>query len=405
MVVGDGAEVDKTAVDDLRQAAAGDWPRWLGPHGDGVSQETDWSSEWVEDGPAILWEKNVGLGYSSVAVVGDRLYTMGNFDKKEEVVVCLDASSGERIWEQRYPGGLVAHLHQGGTGATPTISDGMIFTLGREGQLRGANAESGDLVWEKDVRKELNVNLPEWGFTCSPLALGDVVIVDAGPTAAFARDSGELVWKTTNFAAGYGTPTAFLSGDEPLLAVLNNDYLMVVSPKDGSIRAKIAWETQYDTNATTPIARGDEIFISTGYNRGCALLKFADNRLDFVYENREMRNHFNNCVFHDGYLYGIDGQSHSSRNCKLVCMRWTDGEVAWSKRGYGCGSVTLAGDRLIVLSEDGRLAIGPASPDGFTPTAEAQVLDGTCWTAPVLSHGRIYCRGAQGRLVCVDVRQ
>ncbi len=146
------------------------------------------------------------------------------------------------------------------------------------------------------------------------------------------------------------------------------------------------------------------LFISTGYNKGCALLKLADGELDLVYQNKKMRNHMNNCVLFNGCLYGFDGNSHNARLVNLVCMDCATGAVKWTYNGLGCGSLMLAADKLLVLSDEGELITALASPEGFWPLAHAQVLEGKCWTVPALSHGRIYCRNAAGDLECLDVR-
>ncbi len=379
------------------------WPQWRGPEANGISRETAWRTNWNEQSPRELWRSELGLGYSSFAVVDGRVYTMGHQDRRE-TVWCLDAETGEKVWSHSYPGALNDNLHTGGPAATPTVHGDRVYTLGKEGQLHCFNRGSGEVVWKHHLPQMLEVPVPEWGFSCSPLVVGEKLIIDAGRTVALRADNGELVWKTEPFQAGYGSPAAFAGNGEMLLAVLNNDALLILRSNDGSIVAQQPWTSDFVTTATTPIVDGTRIFISTGYNNGCAMYDLDGDRLLQVYRNRNMSNHMNNCVLWEGHLYGFDGNSHNARNVRLVCLDAGNGEVKWSQRGLGCGSLMIAGGKLLALSDDGRLVVAKASPESYQPLAEHRVLDTTCWTVPVLCDGRIYCRNDGGQAVCVDVR-
>ncbi len=398
---GDG---DKFASEAPAAAAnVGSWPNWLGPNHNGVSHERGWKAHLSETGTPIAWRKEVGAGYSSVAVAEGRAYTMGH-QGGQEIVTCLDAATGEEKWTHRYSGALVNNLHSGGPGATPTVDGDHVYTLGREGQLYCLRTSDGQVVWSKQLSSELGTALPEWGFTCSPWVRGDALIVEAGRVAALDKHSGKLLWKSKAFRPGYGSPVVFSHGENELVAVLNNDQLLIVSADDGSKVAGYDWETGYATTSTTPIVSGDLFFISSGYNKGCALLRLTGDGLQAVYANQNMRNHMNNSVLWKGHLYGFDGNSNSSRNAKLVCLEHRTGRVKWSARGLGCGSLMLADEKLILLSDKGELVIAEASPGDFKEISRLKVLEATCWTMPVLAGGRIYCRNDAGKLVCVDVR-
>jgi outer membrane protein assembly factor BamB len=162
------------------------------------------------------------------------------------------------------------------------------------------------------------------------------------------------------------------------------------------------WLTRYGVNSADPIVVGDQVFLSSGYNKGCAVLQMGTAAPTEVWRNKNMRTQLNACVHLEGFLYGIDGDTSTSN--ALRCVEWKSGTVRWSFDGVGCGALMVADGKLIVLSEQGELLVGAASPKGFTPTARTKVLDGKCWTVPVLANGRIYCRNAAGDLVCVDVR-
>ena len=396
---------DRTVeAEDAADPPAGDWPNWRGPRHDGISRETGWTSKWPVKGPGVLWRSNVGIGYSSFSIADGRAFTMGHKDG-EETVFCFNAETGEEIWTHRYPAKIVANLHKGGPGASPTVDGDRVYTISRDGLVHCFEVKTGKVEWTLQVAEEMGVKLPEWGFTSSPFLLEDHLIFDAGRVVALDKHNGKIIWKTAKFKPGYGTPIAFQYDGNTVLAVLNNEYLLVVRASDGAEVARYEWETDYGTNSTTPIPSAGTLFISSGYNHGCSLLTLKDDKLTPVYENRSMRNHMNNCVLSNGFLYGFDGNSHSRRNVLLVCMNHRSGEVQWTKRELGCGALMMSDGKLILLSDQGDLITAEATPDEYKEISRAKVLDATCWTMPVLAHGRIYCRNDIGDVICVDVRQ
>ena len=394
-------------ADVTSKQASSDWPCWRGPNHDGISAEKNWKAEWPKNGPKKVWSAKVGTGFSSVAVADGKLYTAGH-EGDDDTIFCFNAVTGEELWKYSYRCELVANLHEGGPASTPTVDSGRVFTCSKEGHVFCFDAASGNVVWKAELQPLLDVKMPAWGFSASPLIVGDLMILEAGRLVAFKKATGEVVWKTDKFSPGYGSAVPFpIAGrEQPLVATLNNEFLVVVDSKDGVIVDKTPWTTSFATSATTPVVNKESIFISTGYNRGCALFAFADDKLNKKYENKNMRNHMNNCVLYEENLYGVDGNSHDPRHCSLVCLNHATGEVRWKEQGaIGCGSLMLADGKLIILSDKGELITAPATPDGYKPISKAQVIEGRCWTVPVLARGYIYCRDAPGNLVCLDVRK
>ena len=246
-----------------------DWPHWRGPRFDGISAETDWNADaWPPEG-RIAWKASIGLGFSSISTAAGRAYTMGHVED-DDVVWCFDADTGTIRWKQSYPAKLVANLHEGGPAATPTVDDDRVYTVSKEGRLQCLAVGDGAIVWVREFPREFPVKMPEWGFSCSPAIVGDLLIVDAGCAAAFDKHSGEVRWKTEAFRPGYGSPVPFEHEGQSCVAVLNNDALLVLRTADGFEVARFPWTTDYATSACTPIIDGETIFISTGYNKGCA---------------------------------------------------------------------------------------------------------------------------------------
>ncbi|SFJ42263.1 PQQ-binding-like beta-propeller repeat protein [Planctomicrobium piriforme] len=379
------------------------WPNWMGPNRDGISTESDWSTAWQEKGLPVAWSRQIGIGFSSVSVADGRLFTMGHIDG-EEVVWCLNPETGEELWSYRYPGALIDNLHEGGPGSTPTVEDNHVYALGKEGQLHCLDAQIGKVIWHKELRQDLDIPLPEWGFASSAVIHGDQVLFEGGRVVSFDKHTGEKNWQTPQHAAGYGSAAIFQEQPGGILtATLDCEGLRILDVKTGHQIAFEAWESPFRTNSTTPIIQGNRIFISAGYNVGCGLFELDGTQLKKVYANREMRNHFNNSILWNGYLYGFDGNSNLGRVVQLTCMNFKTGEVAWRKAGFGCGSLIIVDGKLLLLNETGTLVLAKASPEGYEELARSPFLDGRCWTVPVFCNKKIYGRNAAGKLICIDV--
>lgn len=378
---------------------ADDWPQWRGPNRDGLSAEKNWKRTWPAGGPTRLWERNVGISCSSLAVVGDRVYTIGNADDTD-TVYALDAATGAIIWKHSYPCPLDPHQFEGGSGATPSVDGDRVYTVSRAGHLRCLNRADGKAVWIKHLEKDLGGKAPTWGYSGSALVLDQLVILDVGApggsTVALDKQTGATVWRSGDDGAGYATVAPFTHGGRTLLACFNAFGLVIRDAAQGREIARHAWKTSYDVNSATPIIDGDRIFISSGYNKGAALLRFTGSALQPVWENRKMRNHFNSSVLWQGHLYGFDESA-------LACVAFATGEQKWKQDGLGKGSLMIADGQLIVLGERGDLVIAEATPAGFQESARAKVLKDRCWVVPVLAGGRIYVKNNVGQVACLDV--
>jgi outer membrane protein assembly factor BamB len=377
-------------------ATAADWFRWRGPDLNGISQETGWQSKWPAQGPKQLWKASVGTGFCSFSVSGSRVYTMGN-SADTDTVFCLDANSGKTLWKYSYPCPLDAKNFEGGPAATPTVAGDRVYTYSRKGDLFCLGAADGKVIWSKNLNRDLGIEMPNWGSASSALVEGSLVILNAGGSgAAFDKLTGKVAWTSGKTAGGYATAVPFNAGSDRCLAVLASRALVAVQAADGRELWRYPWKTDYDVNAADPIIDGDRVFISSGYNHGGALLKLNGSQPVKVWENKNMRNHFNSCVLWRDHLYGPD-------ESELRCLAFDTGQVKWKYPQFGKGSLVLADAKLVGLSEKGELIIAEATPDAFKPISRAQVLTGKCWTAPVLSNGHIYCRNARGDVVCLDV--
>lgn len=381
---------------------SGDWPNWGGPTFDLNLRLPGLQTDWPKAGLPIVWTREIGIGFSSMSTSGERLMAMGHKDGKESVW-CLNAQTGEVNWEHSYPCRLIDNLHEGGPCSTPTIDGSVVYTLGKEGQLFCLSLSDGSVIWQKDLRKDLEVKVPEWGFSSSPRIVGPQLILEGGRVVSYNKTTGAKLWQTELHEAGYGSAAVFENAGRTLLATLDCDGLRILNAADGSEIAFREWKSPYKTNSTTPIIIGETVFVSTGYKVGCGMFRFRGDSLEEIYVNHAMHNHFSNSVLHEGHFYGFDGDSHASRNVTLTCIEAETGKSVWKQRGLGCGSLMLVDGRLLALSDKGELVLAEASPEAYTEHSRSVFLDGRCWTVPIVSGGRVYGRNAAGKLVCAEL--
>ncbi len=398
----------KKLVDAPSAKASAEWPRWRGPNRDGVSSEADIVRVWPTAGPPVLWEQPVGVGYASFAVAAGRIVTTFQ-DGDSEAVVAYDADTGKERWRFRHP----AHYRNNfgdGPRATPTIDGDYIYSLGGTGVFHclkaSPDADAVERVWSLDLVKVFDARTPMWGFSHSPLIDGDrIYIMPGGPNgnslAALDKKTGDILWKKHSDEASYASPIAATFADQKQILFLTGTRLIAVDPDSGNELWDYPWHVENNANIATPIVIGDYVFISSGYNKGCAVLKIEKAgetwRPALVYTHRRMRNHFSSSVRHGDYLYGFDDSN-------LTCMNFRTGKVHWKERGFDKGSVVLVNDQLIIYGENGILALAGADPEAYMEKSRfVFTKDGrACWSVPVLANGRLYVRDHK-RLVCFDV--
>ncbi len=394
------------ASSSIGSAVGEDWYRWRGPQQSGVSQESGWRAEWPDGEAKIAWKASVGTGFSTVVVSRGRLYTMGH-DGSVESVFCLDAEKGNVLWRHRYDCPLDAKFFEGGPTSTPTIDGDAVYSLSRRGHLFCLDASSGKVRWSKNVQEETGAAIPSWGFSGAPLVHENLLVINVGDAGmALEKKTGKVVWKSGGSESGYSTPYPYKTANGQWAVIFGSAKSFVAADlKSGRELWRHRWLTRYGVNAADPIVRGKQVFISSGYNKGSALLQLGKGSKspDVVWKSKSLRTQMNPAVFHGGHLYGTDGDA--GNDATLKCIDWRTGEVKWSQKAIGTGGVAMADGKLIVLSSRGELIVAPASSERFVPISRTQVIGGKCWTCPVLSHGRIYCRNAKGDLVCVDARK
>lgn len=387
---------------------AADWPQWLGPKRDGSSPEKGLLADWPKDGPKVLWKVPGGDGYSSVAVAGKRAYTLVQRGA-EELAICLDAADGKELWKTRL-GHAFKNSYGNGPRSTPAIDGAHVYVQSVTGPLVCLKADSGTIVWERNLLKDFAAKNITWGLSASPLVDGDHVLAIPGGTgagvAAFDKKSGKLAWKRGDDKAAYASPIAVNVGGTKQLVFFTAAGLVGVSPGEGSELWRMPWTTEFDCNIATPLPIGDKLFVSSGEEVGCALLQLKGNAAPAVtWESKGkgsvMINYWANSVHHDGYLYGLAGEF--SKVIHLNCVDARTGKLAWSKKAFGKASVTLADGHLFLVTKKGELVLAEASPKEYREKARVSML-GENRTAATIANGRLFLRDRES-ILCLDLKK
>jgi outer membrane protein assembly factor BamB len=382
---------------------ADDWTFFRGPHLNGTSDEADWSAIYPETGPRIAWEKAVGNGASSVVVAGNRVVTMGNRAGKD-VVACLSADDGEVLWEFAYDCAFEARMFDGGTASTPTIDGDRVYTLSYRGHIFCLGLADGKEIWKAHAN-DSGGSPPRWKYAGSPLVDGDLVIFDIGgkdaSTLALDKKTGKRAWAAGADPPGYASPIPYTYNGQRAVLVFKSRAMISVEAASGKELWRLPWRSAYDVNASTPIVLDDRVLISSGYPGGrAAMFQLTDGDPRRLWRNDDIKTKMSSLAVHAGHAYGI-----SERGGRLLCISLETGKNVWEQKGFGrFGTLMIAGDKLVILTDSGELVIADASSRAYIEHARASVLRGTCWVNPVLANGRIYCRNNIGTLRCVDVR-
>ena len=370
-----------------------EWPGFRGPHRDsivaGVRIKTDWSAS----PPVEAWRRPIGPGWSSFAVHGDRLFTQEQRGE-DEVVACYEASTGKPVWKHRDPARFWESNAGAGPRATPTLSDGRVYTLGATGIVNVLDEGSGAVVWSRNAGSDTGVKVPGWGFAASPLVVGgDVVVATAGSLVAYDRATGDRRWVGPKGGDGYSSPHLMTINGVPQVLLLNGTGAMSVAPADGTV----LWEHALPsgTRIVQPAATGDgDVLVSFGeFGNGNGVRRIAVTRGAAGWTTRErwtssgLKPNFNDFVVHKGHAYGFDGSI-------LACIDLADGQRKWKGGRYGNGQLVLLPDQdlLLILAEEGELALVKATPDQFTELARLPALEGKTWNHPVVVGDRLLIR-------------
>jgi len=388
--------------------AANDWPQFLGPSRTGVYVGAPLNEKWPSTGPRVIWRKQIGQGLSGPVVAGSQLILFHRVDDRE-VVECFDALTGASKWRYAYPTTYRDDFgFDEGPRAVPVVAGGIVYTYGAEGKLSAIDLSTGKLLWNVDAMREFEVDKGFFGAAGSPLVEEGKVIANVGGKkagiVAFDAKTGKVIWTATTDAASYSSGIAATMLGRRYAVFLTRAGLVGLDPANGQVRFQRPWRARQaaSVNAATPVIVGNTIFVSAEYGPGAGALQFDGTKLvDLWASNDVLSNHYATSVFHEGTLYGFHGRQEFGPIFRAVDLQ--SGKVLWSTPRFGAGSVTLAGNRLVIVRESGELLIAAASPKSFQQIASAQVLPATVRAYPALSDGILYLRN-DDTLIAVDLR-
>jgi outer membrane protein assembly factor BamB len=380
-------------------APSRDWPQFRGENRDGASEESGLLDAWPEGGPKELWRVPLGDGYSGISIVGERVYTMfaaggEGGGEAQEFAAAFDAASGKELWrtpvDKKY-----TSVFGDGPRSTPAVHDGAVYVLSSYGQLLALSAQDGAERWRLNLGEAFGSKVPGWGFSNSALADGDLLLIEGGGKegksyAALDRATGGVRWTYGDGPdePSYNSPIRVSAGGKTRYVYLVGDKLRAVDGEGREIWSH-PWTHPGETHATPIFVPPNRIFASGAEGVGASLVEFSEAgdqaEVKEIWKSAVMRNHFSSSVVHDGHVYGFD-------NASLRSVALDSGESKWIKRGLGKGSLIRAGTHLVVLSDTGKLVLVEATPSGYVEKGSVQALEGRCWTAPSLAHGRLYLR-------------
>ncbi len=381
-------------------AQSSDWAQWGGPHRNFTSETKGLATSWPATGPRRLWQRELGEGYSAIAVERGMLFTM--YRKGDnEVVIALDAATGKTVWEYGYaaPFSPQYDMSNGpGPHATPLVTDTQVFSSGATGKLNCLEKKSGKLLWSHDLLSEFHGTLRVNGYSCSPIAYKDkIVMMVGGPSSSlvgFNRKDGSVVWKKHDFKNSTSSPIIItVDGQDQLVAFMYGE-IVAVDPNNGDLLWSHAHPVDFGLNTSTPVWGSDNLlFMSSAYGGGSRVLRLSraadKTNVEEVWASPLMRVHFSNAIRVGDVVYGSSGDFGPA---PFTAVDVKTGKVLWRHRSFPRASFLFADGRFIILDEDGHLILATATPEGLTVSAKVELLNRQSWTIPSLSGTRLYLR-------------
>ena len=381
------------------------WTSFRGPNRDGRYTQTPINTSWIDDGLVPLWKQPIGGGYASFVVADARAFTIEQ-RRDQEVVVAYDPATGRELWTHAWDTNFQEIMGGPGPRSTPTWHDGRVYALGATGHFWCLDAETGAVIWHRDILEDSSAGNLEWAMAASPLIVGDIVIVQPGgrngwSVVAYDTASGGVVWHALDDAQAYTSPMDVTLAGRRQVLVVTGERAVGLGVEDGTLLWEYSWTPSGPRSIAQPVQVGnDRVFLSAGYGHGAAVIRLTMDgdslEVETVWQNTRMKNRFSSSVLLDGYIYGLDESI-------LACVDAATGELQWKGGRYGYGQLLLAGDHLVVLTEDGDLALVRATPERHDERARFEAIDGKTWNVPAMADGRLFVRNAR-EMAAYDLR-
>ncbi len=398
--------VPQTFVADLKLTEE-DWPQFRGHNRDGIIKTQNFRSDWNENPPKEIWKHPVGPAWTSFVLVGPYLFTQEQREQLE-CVVCYLAENGEEVWV--HSDRTRHETPMGGVGprANPVFHEGLLYSFGATGIINCLNASSGEVVWTRNGLEDAKAKNITWGMSASPLIHQSNVIFAPGGNhdhsiIAYDLKTGDISWANGNRRTGYASLTLMQFAESEQFLFYGNEGLYGLDTQTGKELWQFPWKNDQKINCAEPVKVGDDlILLSSGYGLGSTLLQLKQDKDQWTVSqakwktNKRFKMKFNAGVYLDGYLYALSEGI-------LTCLEVDSGKLKWRKRGrYNFGQILLVNDFLLILTEDGEVALVEARPDKPIETARFKAIEGKTWNHPILSRGRLYVRNAE-EAACFDV--
>jgi len=374
-----------------QQSESTSWNQFRGSNRSGVSPENALPDILPESGPELLWKKEIGSGFSEITISGDRIYTMLSEETDSisgsEYIAAFDAKTGNAIWRTKVDS-LFFDTFGNGPRSTPAIGEDNIYSFSSYGKLTANSKEDGKTIWQVGFISEFGSTLPQWAFSSSPVLVDNTLIIEAGGTDSrafigFDKNSGKVLWTKGSGISSYNSPVVAEIDGKTNIIFANQTTLYSFNSIGDTL-----WT--YNMTMNGPMAMpvvfdSNKIFISTVRSAGFSIVEVNNNTVKELINSGTMKNDFSSSLYYDGCIYGFNVAA-------LQCISARTGEKKWTKRGFGKGSLILVDDKLLVLSDKGKLIQVKATPEAYTEQGSFQAIDGKSWTAPSFAEGKLYVR-------------
>lgn len=387
-----------------------DWPQWGGAQRNFVAPPVALDA-WPPEGPKVLWRRPLGEGYSAISAVAGSLYTQVR-DGDSEIVLAVDATDGTTRWQHRYEAPILEGMavgHGRGPHSTPLVVDGKVFAIGSTGRMHGLRAESGEVLWQRDLWGEMGGTVLRRGYGASPLAWNGAVIITLGGKgqglAALDQTTGEVLWKRQDLDNSPSSPLLIeVDGHQQLVAFVN-DEVVAVDPRDGDLLWRHRHPSGAAYNISTPLWDPERhlLFLSSAYGGGGRVLRLGTTaeggaEVTEVWHHSRFNLHFTNGVLLGDHVYGSSGRV----TVYLQAVDLRDGAIAWRERAIDRANFVVAGDRVLALESEGRLLLLGLSPEHPSIYSQMQLFPGKAWTLPTLAGQYLYARNNE-ELVALEL--
>ena len=386
-------------------AVADDWSQWRGPNRDGMSRESGLLSQWPAEGPALLWKAGgLGMGYSSIAVSGGQIFTLGDLDDGN-YVMALSESDGSQVWKTRI-GNSGGHKRYKGPRSTPTVDGDHVLVLNQHSDLVCLDKKSGEKRWSRNLVEEFGGKMMSgWKYSESPLVDGRQVVCTPGGASgtllALDRTSGEKIWQSSDWIdeAGYSSVIiATIHGKRQYIQLTGNS-VAGVDPASG----EVIWRAEREGKTAvvaTPVVRDNIVFVTSSYGVGCNAFRIdSDWSAEEIYANKNIANHHGGVILLDDHVFGSSGGT-------FRCLELESGDLSFNERSVGKGATVYADGHFYLRSEQGPVALMEATTDGLRETGRLNQPDRSnerAWAHPVVANGKLYLRD-QDILLCYNIR-